>query len=306
MSGLINIIKDGGIWTLLPLGLSALSGLALLIWIFLITKGQKKPSPLIVSIPIGLTVLSGIWGYSVGIFETLNAVANAPADMKDALTWAGTSMSLIPLVTPLLLAPIAVLGFSLLWLHNLFKNTKDALATSVNAGSWGVCLLIAMLATPLGRQLGVHDFWDPPELISSILILLCMAFLFTARSSTENEEALMRSFMNSLLCAVTISTLALAQYFWSASEAFDAMANAPAEIKMSLVARGFFSMQLTQQFFVPAAALGFGPCCYFTSQMNSSAQVQSLIAMVFVIGCFVSVYVFCAQDPLIFSEILNL
>jgi hypothetical protein len=305
MFDLLRIIQVGGIWIYLTLALSGLSALLVFVWIFLTTIGKKQVSPLIVFIPIGLTIFCALSGYFIGISQTMEAVSFAPADTKDSMTWTGTSISLSTLIIPVVLVPCIVIGTGILWLYNLVSHTRNTIATIIQMGTWGLCLLISLLATPIGIRLGIQNDFVGMTPLGGTIIALCLLFVFISRTSTQNETVLKSSFVCSMFCAISICILTLAQQSLGGSEALQAMANAPAEIKMVLTGMGFMTMKQAQLFFAPVATLAFAPTCFFISQMRGSDQIQSLISMLFIIISFFGAYYFSAPDTTVFTELLS-
>ena len=116
----------------------------------------------------------------------------------------------------------------------------------------------------------------------------------------------MRSFVASILCATSISSLTLSLHAWGVTSAFDALANAPEDIKLALAANGFFMFKQAEQFFAPAAVLSFLSAGYLISQMKSSAQIHALLGMVFIIGSFLTAYILSFPDQTIFTALFDL
>ena len=306
MPNLLSLIQDGGPVSLVPILFSAGTGAALLAWTCFIIIGKKQLSSLIVTIPIGLTILCAVAGYEFGMSQVSDAISEAPEDYKEIMTWAGSSVSLYPLFMTATLAPISMMGYFVLWLYSLIKDSFNLMSTAVFAASWICCLALALLTTPIGHKIGVNDHFQPLNGIGISVIILCVISILFSRNSTESESALMRSFVASILCATSISALTLTLHAWGASSAFDALANAPDDLKVPMAANGFFMFKQAQQFFVPAAALSFVPAGSLISQMKSSNQKQALIGLIFIIGCFFSAYSFSSPDETTFTELFNL
>ena len=305
MSSVFVFIQDGGPVSLVPIFLSVWTGVAVLAWISLAIIG-KKPSGLIATIPIGITVLSAVAGYEFGMSQVLEVIASAPKDKQDILNWSGSSASLYPLFMTAALAPISIVGYFILWLYSLIKEKFDLMSTVVSGASWSCCLILTLLSTPIGRLLGVHDYFQSLNAVGTSIIVLCVTCILFSRNSTETESSLMRSFMGSIFCAISICSLTLTQHAWGISSAFNALANAPADVKLSMAANGFFMFKQAEQFFAPAAALSFVPAGYLTTQMKSTAQLQSLIGLLFIIGSFLAAYILSFPDETIFIELFDL